>query len=382
MELYIKTKEGISKDNFVKIIESNKSFINAIDCEIHSSENLFNEFKNIVLGQKVRRIENVNGFDRVVNFSKYEQLVTEGKLESEGSKYIQNEKNKLSNRYYFTDHIIDFSFFISYIDSEKSIFIILDNSFSFNPIAICHSLAVKLNAELYFYLNNSDKVIITASYLEALRIKEENRRIKLTKEQNHVLEYIDDQCRWWYLPTDDVPKILNILGIQPNIKEGDITSIIDDIQREIKVAIAIFTGHTIIFGFNAPYISYSDLQTYLAEETQQTPHLQDILNKLSKAFGTAAYFEYNNDDELIASLAWSSKGKFVYGRFTSEGEGIDIFGTQKKTMDVNQKTIIKTAKKLGMTPEDILTGIMKQKMPVRYFVQPHWYIESRLSRKH
>ena len=45
MELYIKTKEGISKDNFVKIIESNKSFINAIDCEIHSSENLFNEFK-------------------------------------------------------------------------------------------------------------------------------------------------------------------------------------------------------------------------------------------------------------------------------------------------------------------------------------------------
>ncbi len=103
-----------------------------------------------------------------------------------------------------------------------------------------------------------------------------------------------------------------------------------------------------------------------------------MLNKLSKAFGKAAYFEYNNDDELIASLAWSSKGKFVYGRFTSEGEGFDIFGTQKKTMDVNQKTIIKTAKKLGMTPEDILTGIMKQKMPVQYFEQSNWYIQSRI----
>ncbi|MFZ1456025.1 MAG: hypothetical protein WAT46_08280 [Saprospiraceae bacterium] len=51
-------------------------------------------------------------------------------------------------------------------------------------------------------------------------------------------------------------------------------------------------------------------------------------------------------------------------------------------MDVNQKTIIKTAKKLGMTPEDIITGMMKQKMQVRYFEQHHWYIESRLSRRH
>ncbi|MFZ1525193.1 MAG: hypothetical protein WAT22_10290, partial [Saprospiraceae bacterium] len=147
-------------------------------------------------------------------------------------------------------------------------------------------------------------------------------------------------------------------------------------------AIATFTGHTIIFGFNAPYISYPDLQTYITKEEQQTPHLQDVLNKLSKAFGTAAYFEYNNDDEQIASLAWSSKGKFVYGRFTSEGEGFDVFGTQKKTIEVNQKSIIKTSKKLGMTPEDILTGMMKQKIPVQYFEQPHWYIESRLSRRH
>jgi hypothetical protein len=223
---------------------------------------------------------------------------------------------------------------------------------------------------------------IDDSYLEALRIKEENRGIKLTKEQSHVLESIEDQCRWWYLPTEDLTKIFNILGIQPNIKDGDITIIIDDVQRENKVTIATFTGHTIIFGFNAPYISYPDLQTYITKEEQQTPHLQDVLNKLSKAFGTAAYFEYNNDDEQIASLAWSSKGKFVYGRFTSEGEGFDVFGTQKKTIEVNQKSIIKTAKKLGMTPEDIITGMMKQKMQVRYFEQHHWYIESRLSRRH
>ncbi len=97
MELYIKTKEGISKANFVKTIESDISFVHANDCEIHSSENLFNEFKNIALGQKIRRIETVSGFDRVINFSRYEQLVTDGKLEGEGFKYIQNVKKYLSN---------------------------------------------------------------------------------------------------------------------------------------------------------------------------------------------------------------------------------------------------------------------------------------------
>jgi len=97
MELYIKTKEGISKANFVKTIESDISFVHANDCEIHSSENLFNEFKNIVLGQKIRRIETVSGFDSVINFSRYEQLVTDGKLEGEGFKYIQNVKKYLSN---------------------------------------------------------------------------------------------------------------------------------------------------------------------------------------------------------------------------------------------------------------------------------------------
>lgn len=245
----------------------------------------------------------------------------------------------------------------------------------YQELKLIYDFAKQLNCNLW---DRDTRELITDSYLEALRIKEENRGIKLSKDQSHVLESIEDQCRWWYLPTDDVPKILNILGIQPNIKYGDITSIIDDVQRERTIAIATFTGHSIIFGCNVPYIAYSDVQTYLAKDDHHTTHLLEVLNKLSKAFSTAAYFEYNNDDELIASLAWSSKGKFVYGRFTSEGEGHDIFGTQKKTMDVNQKSIIKTAKKLGMTPEDILTGIMKQKLNVQYFEQPNWYIESRL----
>ncbi|MBK9567074.1 MAG: hypothetical protein IPO37_18460 [Saprospiraceae bacterium] len=249
----------------------------------------------------------------------------------------------------------------------------------YEEIKLAAEFAKKLNCNMW---DRDTLELVDDKYLEAYRIKEENRGIKLTKEQSHVLESIEDQCRWWYLPTDDVTEIFNILGIQPRIKDGDITTIIDDVQRENKVAIATFTGHTIIFGFNAPYISYPDLQTYITKEEQQTPHLQDVLNKLSKAFGTAAYFEYNNDDEQIASLAWSSKGKFVYGRFTSEGEGFDVFGTQKKTIEVNQKSIIKTAKKLGLTPEEIITGIMKQKIPVQYFEQPHWYIESRLSRRH
>jgi len=199
-------------------------------------------------------------------------------------------------------------------------------------------------------------------------------------EQSHVLSSVEDQCRWWYVPTDDVAAVFSILGIEPALKEADITGIIDDVQFENKIAVASLTGHTILFGFNAPYIAYPNLNAYLDIKDQHTPHLQHTLNKLSKAFGTAAYFEYNNDDEMIASLAWSTKGKFVYGRFTSEGEGTDVFGTQKKPMEVNQKTILKTAKKLGMTPEDILTGLMKQKMPVRYFVQPHWYIESKLKK--
>jgi hypothetical protein len=49
-------------------------------------------------------------------------------------------------------------------------------------------------------------------------------------------------------------------------------------------------------------------------------------------------------------------------------------------MEVNQKSILKTAKKLGITPEDILTGMMKQKQKVRFFTQCNWFIEEKLKR--
>lgn len=261
----------------------------------------------------------------------------------------------------------------SYINGVYSNYAELKNGENYRDLKLMYDISVAYGRNLI----TEDK-LITESYLTKLRIKEETDAIKLNNDQKYVIRAIDGQCRWFYIPTDNVSQVLNILGIQPDIKESNITSIIDDVQRVKTIAIATFTGHTIIFGCNVPYIAYPDLQTYLAKEDHHTTHLQDVLNKLSKAFGIAAYFEYNNDDEQIASLAWSSKGKFVYGRFTSEGEGHDIFGTQKKTMDVNQKSIIKTAKKLGMTPEDILTGIMKQKLNVQYFEQPNWYIESRL----
>ena len=270
------------------------------------------------------------------------------------------------------------------LDVDKSIEIAYVNDFllvyfkqkaHYNEIKLANDFAKSLNCNMW---DRDTLELVDDKYLETYRIKEENRGIKLTKEQSHVLDIIDDQCRWWYLPTEDVSQIFKVLGIQPEIMEGDITSIIDDVQRENKVAVASITGHTIIFGLHAPYISYPNLDSYLNKKVNQTDHLQQMLNKLSKVFGTAAYFEYNNDDEIIASLAWSKNGKFVYGRFTSEGEGVDVFGTQKKPMDVNQKSIIKTAKKLGMTPEDIITNIMKQKMQVRYFTQPDWFIEMKL----
>lgn len=220
--------------------------------------------------------------------------------------------------------------------------------------------------------------LIDLAFLEALRIKEANRGIKLTKEQRPVITSIEDRCRWFHIPTDDIEQIFKILQINPEINEGDITSIIDEVQRDCKIAIARFPGHTILWGMNVPYLIYPDLSTYESIGENFTANLFAALNKLSKVFGSAQFFEYNNDDEQIASLALSKKGKLVYAKFSSEGMGEEIFGTQKKSIEVNQTTILKLAKKNGMTPEDMLISMMKQKTPIQYFTQPHWYIESRL----
>jgi len=345
------TKEGIdsgiSEEEFIKIIKLYPQF----EC---AQNTIFNEIEYLKLSLSnlreadVKNIQKANSLCFLLNYNENKAI----------EKYNKDSKWNYS-------HISWHTSIVAHIVGKEN----------YEELKLFYDIAKKLNLNLLTYDG-----LITEAYLEALRIKEENRGIKLTKEQSHVLSSVEDQCRWWYVPTDDVAAVFTIFGIEPALKEADITGIIDDVQFENKIAVASLTGHTILFGLNAPYIVYPNLNAYLDIKDQHTPHLQNTLNKLSKAFGTAAYFEYNNDDEMIASLAWSSKGKFVYGRFTSEGEGTDVFGTQKKPMEVNQKTILKTAKKLGMTPEDILTGLMKQKMPVRYFVQPHWYIESNLKK--
>jgi hypothetical protein len=244
---------------------------------------------------------------------------------------------------------------------------------NYQDLKLFYDIARRLKLNLLTY-----NCLIDEEYLEKLRISDENKKIKLDRDEQNVINSIEDQFRWFYIPTDNLEKIYEVLNIKPEIKEGDITTIIDEIQSDRKIGIANYLGKTIIFGMNVPYIIYPDLNSYESAGEKFTDDLFSALNKLSKAFGSAQYFEYNNDDEQIASLAMSKKGKLVYAKFASEGVGQEFFGTQKKTMEVDQKSILKTAKKLGMTPEDILTGIMKQKLTIRYFDQPHWYIESRL----
>jgi hypothetical protein len=245
---------------------------------------------------------------------------------------------------------------------------------NYKELKLFYDMAQKLNLNLITY----DRLIDEA-YLEALRIKEENRGIKLNKEQGHVLSCVEGQCRWFYIPTGDTEVIIKQLGLLKEIQEADITTIIDEVQNENKIAMATFLEDTIIFGMNVPYIQYPNLNAYKLTKGSSTPVLQNTLNALSKTFGFAAYYEYNNDDELIASLAFSKKGKFTYGHFSSEGQGVDIFGTQKKPMEVNQKSILKSAKKQGITPEDMLVNLMKQKQKVKYFTQCNWMIEDMLS---
>ncbi len=245
----------------------------------------------------------------------------------------------------------------------------------YEALKMFYDIAQSIDCDLRDYYTEE---LIGESYLEELRIKEENRGIKLNKEQRNVITSFEDQCRWIHIPTNDLGAILKVLNITYEIYEGELTEQIDDIQMKCKIGIATFMESTILFGMNVPYIIYPDLESYEKSDDNFTKDLFESLNKLSKTFGSAQYFEYNNDDEQIGSLALSKKGKLVYAKFTSEGMGQEFFGTQKKTMEVDQKTILKSAKKLGMTPEDMLVGIMKQKMQIKYFEQANWFIESKM----
>ena len=341
-------------------------------------ESLKIEFINIAKDQKLKKFVQINGFDKMVEFTWYDKLVETGKLDHELDKFIRNSISHESNIFYCKSTLEQNN--NSHIRLHVS-----DEFISTSEFNLCYPILRELfdvsmgfDGQIWFYLNNR-KTIIDGAYLEALRIKEENRGIKLNKEQGHVLSCVEGQCRWFYIPTGDTEVIIKQLGLLKEIQEADITTIIDEVQNENKIAMATFLEDTIIFGMNVPYIQYPNLDAYKLIKGSSTPVLQNTLNALSKTFGFAAYYEYNNDDELIASLAFSKKGKFTYGHFSSEGQGVDIFGSQKKPMEVNQKSILKSAKKQGITPEEMLVNLMKQKQKVKYFTQCNWMIEDMLS---
>lgn len=313
-----------------------------------------------------------------IDFIWDELLVRKGKITVENRQpdEISNDKHiyiLIKNNYFENDIYISFTY-----PHNGYCRITFEKIVPYDALKMFYDIAQRIDCNLRDYHSEE---LIDESYVEELRIKEENRGIKLTREQGQVVSSIEDQFRWFYMPSDNLEKIYEVLKIKPEIKEGEITTIIDEIQSDRKIGIANYLGKTIIFGMNVPYIIYPDLESYEKSDDNFTKDLFESLNKLSKAFGSAQYFEYNNADEQIASLAMSKKGKLVYAKFTSEGMGQEFFGTQKKTMEVDQKSILNTAKKLGMTPEDILTGIMKQKLPIKYFEQPNWYIQSKLKMK-
>ena len=49
------------------------------------------------------------------------------------------------------------------------------------------------------------------------------------------------------------------------------------------------------------------------------------------------------------------------------------FGTSKRTIPPDTKTYWKTVKKWGMTPRELLTYVMKQKLPVKVFRQEMYW---------
>ncbi len=249
----------------------------------------------------------------------------------------------------------------------------LKGRINYKDLKLFYDISKRLNLNLLTYDS-----LIDDSFLEKVRIEDENKKIKLNVDEQNVIESLEEQCRWIYIPTNDMGAILKVLNITSEINEGELTEQIEDIQMKCRIGIATFMDSTILFGMNVPYIIYPDLESYEKSDDNFTKDLFESLNKLSKAFGAAQYFEYNNEDEQIGSLALSKKGKLVYAKFTSEGQGQEIFGTQKKSMEADQKSILKTSKKLGMTPEDILVGMMKQKMKIKYFEQANWFIESKM----
>lgn len=243
--------------------------------------------------------------------------------------------------------------------------VVFDFEVTYLGLKAMYNVAQEMGCNLW---DESSKRMVTETDLEALRVKEENRGIKLTNEQSHVLTLVEEQCRWVHIPSEDQEKILQCFSVTPKFREAEITEVIEDIQFENLIGMATIPGHTILFGFHLPYMNYADEADYKSCG-DHTARLKETLNKLSKAFGSAEFYEYRDEDPDMMRMVLSKKGKFVYASLFAEGEFDEEFGTSKRTISSDAKTYWKTVKKWGMTPADLLTYVMKQKLPVKVFRQ-------------
>lgn len=244
-----------------------------------------------------------------------------------------------------------------------------DYGVTYLALKAIYDIAQEMGCNLW---DDSSNITVTESYLEALRVKEENRGIKLSNEQSHVLTLIEEQCRWYHIPSDDVAKIMRCFPVHPVMQEAEITDVIENVQFEDQVCMATIPGHTILFGFHLPYINYADEADYKSCQ-DHTARLKENLNRLSKAFGSAEFFEFREEDPDMMRMVFSKKGKFAYSSLYAEGEHSEELGTSKKSIPPDEKNYWKTVKKSGMLPSDLLVYVMKQKLTVKTFQQSMYW---------
>ena len=339
------TKEGgdsgVTEEEFLKLMQEYPEFVNSKDTYFKTIE----YYRNI-LHYDDKTIEKINDNKPKSGFSEFILGYNDEKA---------RKSTTLHERCY------------TYITWCKWISASIYGKENYREMKMFYEMAQRLGLNLITYDRLIDK-----EYLESLRIKEENRGIKLTNEQSHVLTLVEEQCRWYHIPSDDQEKILQCFPVIPKFREAEITEVIDDIQFENLIGMATIPGHTLLFGFHLPYINYADEADYKAC-ADHTARLKDILNRLSKAFGSAEFYEYREEDPDMMRMVLSKKGKFAYASLFAEGEFDEEFGTSKRTIPPDAKTYWKTVKKWGMTPAELLTYVMKQKLPVKVFRQEMYW---------
>ncbi len=299
---------------------------------------------------KIQEIEFIIAVEKA-KFNWY-HLTDQGKT---SSKFSRVPEKKLA---LLTENVLEENVWLT-TPGAGSISVTFDPKVQYEDLVKVYEFAKVHNWNLWLI---TPLTLIDDAYMEAFRQKEEARGVKLTKEQRKALSLLNDQCRWFNIPSDDKEKIFNIIGINPILKESDAVSVLESVQNGSMIAVISSNGNTIIMGRNVPYIIPNS-----SESANYALLLMDTLNKLSKIFGTSSYFEYNDDDTKVLSLALSKKGKLLSAKFTSEGQGEEFFGTQTKSMNLDKKLLIKTAKKQGILPEDLLTEMIKLNKNISVF---------------